>query len=367
MKNFHTPHLRITTLLLFLFISLGLGAQPISPVNSGNMSQFLTEMDDYFGQIMSVTTTDIDQLLQPFVTGVQSTSCADPAPSVYNQDAQQITFRWPGTNGNSYKVAYLNLRTGDQGTYDINQISHSFSVEDGLYLFAFQQICGAKKSNTVIIILDKVVALTTAPDLPCDCTQTSIISGAEVEDFSLAPYDEMDVMIRAIGTLIPVFKMHIQRECPNCEEFLVTPYCHGNVPTDFQNNVAYLEIDETNDNVFTFTGEEMAITTNLPDGYEPAIAFCKGSPFPPTNGIISYQILNEIPGSTYRIRQTEQTKSAYQLTLFNQTGQVLFQHSLVGDALQSDISIDLSSYPSGLYYLRIEGRNTGETYKLIRF
>lgn len=367
MNNLHTHYSHYLVIILFSLSAIRLSAQPVSPVDSGNINQFLNEMDDYFGQIMTVSTTDIDLLLQPFVSGTVGSLCTQPAPSVYSQDDQQITFRFGGPNSGTYRTAYLNLRTGDQGTYITNQNNHTFNVEDGLYLFAFQQLCGTEVSRSVIIILDKVVALTENTTLDCNCIQTVTYSGQELDGLSLSDFYQADILVKTTTTQLTVFQMHLQRICPGCTDYYINPYCHSNTPTTYEHDVAYLELEGVEGGVIALLLEDLQITTNLPAGYEAVVALCKGSTPPPINGGFGNRISHEIPGRTYRIQQLTQTKGTYHLTLFNQNGQLIFQQSFNENVSITDSPIDLSPYPSGIYYLRIEEPNSGETYKLIRY
>ena len=366
--TFLSPFLALV--LLFCASNI-LRAQPISKVNGNNVGQFLAEMDAYFGPIMTVSTTEINQLLQPFINNGTHPNCADPSPSVYSQDEQQITFRWSGTPGNEYQLAYLNLLSGEQGTTTTDQISHSFGIDDGLYLFVFQQLCGTgnRRSNAVIIILDKVVALEVNPTMSCDCTPTASLVGPEAEGVPLDEYVEVDVAIRNIfNEYDEPFKMHLQRTCLNCSDYFVNPFCVDDEAVDFVYNVGYVEIGESNENVITFTDETLALTTNLLDGYELVIDLCKqSSPHFPNNQNPAFGITPSVPGSVYKILVPKPTQSRQELTLVNQAGQILYQYELDKGHYPVEELIDLSNYPSGMYFLHLSGEESPQIRKLLRY
>lgn len=358
---------RYAIFLLLSLYNLALVAQPITDVHKNNLSQFVAEMEQYFGQAMTVTGAQINQFMQPFVIGGNTTTCSTPNPVVTSEDPQQISFEWAGLPFGDYRVGYLNLLTGDHNVNVIDHSDHSFGVEDGLYIFVFQQICGTKKSNAVIIILDKVVALNSVPGMECDCSHTTLYVGAEVDELALSDYDEMDVLIRHTEyTGLVIFQMHMQRACPSCSDFDVNPDCLSDGTTTYINNINYLEIDETVGNVLTFSGADMNLAYDLPSNYEPVIALCKTSQPPNQSGTISLQVRPTIPGTAYQLKTQKEVAEIIQLTLFSQTGQLMQRFAIPQGSIGVDHEVDLSPYPAGIYFLRIEGANTNQIKKLIR-
>ncbi|MEL6659897.1 MAG: T9SS type A sorting domain-containing protein [Bacteroidota bacterium] len=368
MDKLNTNYLRCWIIAALFCGITTLQAQPISHVNSGNSGQFLAEMDAYFGQIMTVTSTQIDQFLQPFLNVQNFANCTDPSPSVISQDSDQVTFRWSGASGSEYQVAYLNLLTGAHGTTSIDEIEHSFTVEDGLYLFVFQQICGVRRSNAVIIILDKVVALEVAPDIDCTCHHAYEYSGPEAEALELSDYVEVNVSIRNEENVEDIpFEMHMQRTCLSCTSYFVNPYCADHNSVDFVYNVGYVEIDESVENVITFSGEELGIEADLPVGYELAIAICKKNSGTPNSLFPGLQIKPVEPGSSYELNAPQNAGVVRSARLVNQAGQVLKVIELLPEQYPLRQFIDLTNYPAGMYFLQIEGKEGLEVKKLLRF
>ncbi len=325
-------------------------------------------MDAYFGQIMTVSSTQIDQLLQPFVNTQNHISCTDPNPTVYNQDSHQTTFRWSGAAGSTYQLAYLNLLTGDHGTATTDEIQHSFGVEDGLYMFIFQRTCGIRSSNTIIIILDKVVALEVASNMGCNCHYEVEFSGNQVESLALSEYNEVSVSIRNEENIADVpFKMHMKRACITCTTYDINPYCANNAYVDFTHNVGYLDIDESVDNVITFNGPELMLESDLPAGYELAVAVCSKKRNFPYNQFLGLRITPLEPGSSYQLDAPPNTHLIHNARLVNQAGQVLAQFPFEQEDWSIQQLIDLSNYPAGMYFLQLEGIEGPEVRKLLRY
>lgn len=366
--NKTNPGLRTAIVAVAVLCSTCLAtAQPISSVGSTNLSQFLTEMQQYFGQIMQVSTAQLNQHMQPFVAGGNSATCQEPAPTVISETADQITFRWVGTPGDEYRVAYLNLLTGDRATTTINTIQHSFNVPDGLYLFAFQRICGGKKSNSVIIILDKVVALTEVPTLECDCVASQEYAGMEISGMSLAQFDEMDVLVRHTSNEENVvFRMHIQRSCVFCPTFQFNPYC-DNYTISAINDVNYIDIEGATDNVLTFSGPAMNVEFDLPDLYEPVVVICDDAELGEDGTIRQLQIINNIPGTVYTIRGEKESSTPTQLSLYDQAGRQVWQMHVAAGSNYLEQGLNLSELPVGLYFLRIEDETGNQIQKLLRY
>lgn len=353
--------------IALIFQGLLLSAQPISEVSSNNLNQYLYEMQDYFGQIMNVSTTQLGIFMQPFVAGGNSATCSTPAPSVISETAQQITFRWPGAPGSQYRVAYINLLTGTRETTVINSKQHTFHVPDGLYQFSFQQICGGKKSKAVIIILDKVVALTELPGLECDCVVEEVYTGFEVNGMSLAGNEEMDISIRDESNEDNViFQMHLQKACVMCNNYWVNPYCDDN-SVNYSNDISYVDLGEEETNVLLITGQMMTLEFDLSDGYEAVVSICADDEIGGDGTIKQLQVTNSIPGSSYTIRGKKVSSSSVDMTLFNQAGQQIWQVNTPGGLDYVEQRIDLSDLPAGIYFLRIDGATGSQTKKLLRY
>lgn len=362
----HALH-RYLILLLLSAYAFGASAQPITEVHKNNVDQFVIEMEQYFGQAMTVTGEQINQFMLPFVFGGNTTTCEAPNPAVTSEAPQQISFEWSGLLFDDYRVGYLNLLTGDQNVSVIDHPDHSFDVEDGLYIFVFQQICGTKKSNAIIIILDKVVALTNVPGMACDCSHTTLYEGNAVDELSLSEFDEMDVMIQhTYINDLTIFQMHMERACPDCIEYNVNTECLNNGNNTNINNINYLEIEGYAGNVLTFSGVSMNLTYDLPSNYEPVVALCKLRPGHNNNGILRMALKPIIPGAVYQVNNLESAGKISSLTLINQTGQIMQQLRLPEGSIGLDHELDLTPYPSGIYFLRIEGPFIHQTRKLIR-
>lgn len=359
--------LRATIVSIVLLLhGLTLSAQPISEVNNTNLNQFLAEMQQYFGQIMNVSNSQLGHYMQAFVSGGNSGYCGAPSPAVISQSAHQITFRWHGTPGDQYRIGYVNLLTGERETSIINSIQHTFEIPDGFYQFLFQRICNGKNSNAVIIILDKVVALTDAPDLECDCVSSEEYTGIEVDGMSLATNDEMDIAIRnETDTDDVIFQMHMQKACSDCNDYLVNSYCDDN-PVSYINNINFVDVGDLN-NVLLITGTTMTLELNLATGYEAVVNVCGSAEAGGDGPIKLLQIISSAPGSSYLLRGKKSSSSPIQMRLFNQAGQQVWQRETGVGITHLEQTINLTDLPVGIYFLRIDGSGGSETRKLLRY
>jgi hypothetical protein len=356
--------LRGSLLGCLLILSILLSAQPISIVDSGNIDDFLEDMDLYFGDIMEVSEADIVQFLDPFINLITTTSCIPPVIEVTSQDDQQISFSWLGGSTNIYRVGYLNLMTGASGIAAVNQTDYTFNVPNGLYAFVFQRSCGQgiySKAN--IIIYDKVVAKV-KDDMDCDCDYEEYVMNNEINAYDLSEVDEFSILIMEENIEGIYHKLHYKRSCSGCNIFYINPNCLGNGGI-VGHNISYVS-DEIATVVIGLLGNGNGLSIDIQSGYLASLGVCGKRKLRHT---ISPPVLQIVPVSSGRYQVKSQVLEgnlAETFEVINQAGQVLQRWTAMGGDFPLEQEVNLQPYPAGMYYLRISTAKGVWVEKLIR-
>lgn len=346
-----------------LFLSSFLLAQPVSPVNNGNVADFMDDMEVYFGDIMQVSEAQLLLFVNAFLNSGTTSLCPEPVPTVVSQDASQITFDWPTSSSTNYRVGHINLLTGAKATTMITQNSHSFTVDDGLYAFVFQKYCGTGFSSATIIIYDKVVGLTADPNLDCNCRHKAVLD-ENLQGFAVLNISEFDLWIME-GEAV-AHQMHFKKECPTCPGFNYNPDCLDSGGVINSNDIDYLEDGEEPIATIAFTSWNLALQLNLADGYAAELGICKTQGGSNQNGGLMLQVVPVGP-QLYRVTKAANSKGgASTLLLFNQSGQLLNQWTSPKGNDYLEEEVDLSQYPAGMYFLRVADSTGISVKKLIR-
>ncbi|WP_020537418.1 T9SS type A sorting domain-containing protein [Lewinella cohaerens] len=356
--------LRGSLLGCLLIFSILLSAQPISLVDSNNIDDFLEDMDIYFGDIMEVSEADIEQFLDPFINLTTTISCTPPAVEVTSQDDLQISFSWPGGSTNVYRVGYLNLMTGENGTAAVNPNDYTFNVPNGLYAFVFQRACGQgiySKAN--IIIYDKVIAKVNE-DMDCNCDYAEYVQNNEINAYDLSEVEEFSVFIMEENIEGVYHKLHYKKSCSSCNVFYINPNCLGNGGVVGQ-NISYVG-DEIATVVINFVGNGNGLVVDIASGYFANLGVCGKKKLRYTISPSELQII-PISSGRYQVKsQVLKGNLAETFEVINQAGQVLQRWTATVGDFPLEQEVNLQSYPAGMYFLSVSSQAGRKVYKLIK-
>lgn len=369
-----------TICIFLLFLPLGkLVAQPVSPVDQTNLSQFMDELQLYYGNQIQIAPGQIEAFVQSFLPLSGATNCLPPEAVIDYMTPTSIGFDWAAIpSAIQYKAGFLSLFNGNNGVGLTNGLHYDFlGLPDGLYLFAFQTECANGMSKVNIIIIDKVVHLELDDRLPCDC-KTETEEALEPDGtIDLLSYYALDITLK--DNEVETHRIHLKRqeseEVSSSVGFDINPWC-GRQGISVGGNIFYpLDSDgETTESQFHFAFDNGFYYLDQSEGFPFSIylSICKDKPrvnhsaqlrtahsnaaiqaFPnPVNDRLNLQIPTDL--------------NVHTIALISPAGHLLKQVKLDNEATAGMLSLNTASIPSGLFFIKIIGLDFTETWKFYR-
>lgn len=378
--------------LLFLPLQAQISSSIVGPANSSSMAD---EIAFLYQAQLNISFNQLSQFIQNHPVPIFSAGgCATPEPTILSQDDNQISFRWPSVSGKKqiHWVRYLNLENGAMGIESTNSNTIQLKLENSLYLFMFQRSCNGIGSNEYIIIDDKPISMPgDNNDEICNCDillpiadvdnfEGQVLSDwpttdnfAETyyvrvktyfgeSDFTTPPDMYSSFSFNAYGGNGEVYLLEYRNACDsNADHDYASIFSTDNANTD-------VDIEGGNESPaflqFSFSG---GINVDpLGSFYNGKIHIRKCINFDEANAndeakrmAVTLQSARAFPNPSTGVVQLNyflSTEEQIEIQLFNSLGQLLEVLSKSHkDAGAHRLMIDLSPFPIGAYYCRIQG------------
>lgn len=333
-------------------------------VDSQNVSSFLTELDDYYGNMITVSEADILSFLDPFLGPDESVDCTLPGAFIQNRSTGNVTFGLDSID--LYRAGRLSLRTAsDQEHISFNDDEVDFSLSQGLHLFAFQRKCTiTQRSFTHIIILDEVIAIVFVDDNNCDCTPSGNSDNSYDDGMiSIENYNNnllFSIIDNTTSTEVAAIRIQLT-EGEQEQNYAINLNCAGSSSATITNNgdIPVIMVNYDFASLLNFNNNgSLGLQFSLAPGYIATTQACR-----PKNRNRQWQVIPTEP-STYRVQSMDMPPNIpTQWGLYNIAGQLL-QHG-TSSAGVANLKLNLTNYPSGLYLFRWQNNEDVGTLKIL--
>lgn len=349
-------------ILGLLLLCIPLRAQVTYEVDENNVAAFVQDFEHTFGNVTTVSTTELSSFLHLFLDNGTDASCDSPSAEVGNYNDNTIQFNLSGSASTSYNVGYLNLRTEAKTVTTAGGNTHSFSLPDGLYLYVFQKQCnssGNRVSPLSIIIHDKVIAIQVSDDVDCYCRKktASAVLGTVIGIPEPQEFDLQIVHVSGVDEVI--YEMHFEPAEDEDDLYYFNPYCHNLGVLEEGNDPPYLlSYNDSEAATISFSDLGDQIVFDLAPSYELKMIICKQKLSSPWFGLKSGNVADILivqQGSWVGLKGDFELDSRHSIQLYNLMGQLLQQREFPAGVEIFDNLFEVSAYPSGLYLIRIEG------------
>ncbi|MCC6727082.1 MAG: T9SS type A sorting domain-containing protein [Saprospiraceae bacterium] len=364
--------LRLLNALLFLAGAVVVHAQPISPVDQGNLPQFMAEMDAYYNGLVTIPASEVEAFISQGFP-VSDSDCPYPATlEITSMTDNELILDWDAVpDAVAYHVGYLNLNTGDHANVTIGTSVPRYifnPLPNGFYLFTVQAECGASHRSMIdIVIGEKVVHLEVDNTLNCVCKaplNTLSDSDGHVNITTWSEFFAVFLPGSGYEFTIPFKKGPLYEGLPS---YYFKQGCDI-VALNLQNNIIHIN---NSDNSLLGSVQfmpnagdvEMVYTTT--QGIIVNIIGCTKSPPHiqrlPDNEQTAFHAAPNPFADKLSINLPETPATTQQVSLWDGMGRLLRQSS------QANTTFDTSALPPGLYLLKIKNGQEESVQKVVKY